>query len=431
MNLQKFNSKKIGELQRLFRLKVFGLFLIGVCSASSCGTESGTIAAQDENNCIPIAKTNGGSLKQIKVNMFLETSGSMAGFMSAKANGTDFQTELWSVVDGLQRGVNDGIGLFQVRSKSEPLIAIAVNDFKKRLNTGGFQSTKSTDIPEMLDSIFTKMGSHTVSVLVSDLIFSPENGNGAQIKQITTDIRGRFKAKNRSSVLIQLKSDFYQKKKIEASPYYIWVIGEQNEVDAVANLIRSLLQTPVNEVDFDLEHIRPKFSILPSISQVPNASPMACPQDSAYYVYSEYSEEDFPDLKFWVGVNLASLPNYMLSVPYLFANLKPDAGAATATVLQVKEISGLKNKDDRELVSRMGLTHMVQISVSQIGETTTVSLTLDRHLPAWIEQFNIEQDDYRRQKTFGLKKMVNGLEDARSYQKNNVFTEPFKIYITK
>lgn len=418
---------------RTFSLKmVLGLFLIGLCLQLSCGTSTGveSTSGEDGNYCPVVDQANGNTLKSIRVNVFLETSGSMAGFMS-KANGTDFQTEIWSVVDGLQHSIKDGIGLFQVRSKSEPLMSIPVGDFKRQLNTGGFASTKSTDIPEMLDSIFSRTDKHTVSVLVSDLIFSPENGNGAQIKQITTDIRERFRGTNRSSVLIQLKSDFYRKKKIEDSPYYIWIIGEQNEVNAISNLIHSLLETSVNDVDFDIVHATPKFSILPSISQVSNASPMACPQDSAYYVYNEYSDEDFPDLKFWVGVDLSSLPSYMGSVPYLSANLKLDAGTATAKVLQVKDVSDLKNKDDRALVARMGLTHMVQVSVTQIGEGASVSFNLNRHLPKWIDEINIEQDDYLRQKTFGLKKMINGLEDAKNHKKNSAFTEPFKIYITK
>lgn len=408
------------------------LILCAVCiclmGCSSTDNSEMTVVL-DNDNCLPASQPPADDLKNTRINVFVETSGSMSGFMSAK--GTDFQKELWSVVEGLQSRIKGGIDLFQVRSKSEPITGLQVSEFRERLNTGGFQSSKSTDIPEMLDSIFKKADDHTVSVLVSDLIFSPESGNVAQISQISTDIRKRFKGKNRSSVLLQLSSDFYHKRKIENSPYYIWIIGEAKAVKAVSSVIGRLIEASVNEIDFGILLQRPRYSVLPSLSQVTNAIPLACPQDGGYYVYREYSEEDQPELKFWLGVDLSALPGYMRTADYLSKYLSLGTISADAAVLQVKEISELKNKVDRELASKLGLTQMLQLRVGQISEGTIISLNLERHIPGWIDQLNIDKEDGLRQQTFGLKKMINDLEDASEAKQVAVFAEPLKIYITK
>lgn len=393
-------------------------------------TDSGEMGVISETeNCFPVEKSSSDELKNTRVNVFVESSGSMSGFMSPK--GTDFQKEIWSVVEGLQSRITGGINLFHVRSKSEPIASLQVSEFRQRLNTGGFQSSQSTDIPEMLDSIFKRAEEHTVSVLVSDLIFSPENGNVAQIKQISTDIRQRFKGKNRSSVLIQLSSEFYNKGKIEGSPYYIWIIGEDKVVKAVSKYIAGLIETPINEADFGIVLPQPRYSILPSISEVSNASPANCPQDGGYYFYREYRDEDQPGLKFWLGLDLSALPSYMRTADYLSKHLSLSAGVSDAVMIQVKEISELKKKLDLELSSKLGLTHMIQIKVGQVAESTIISLNLERGSPNWINQFNIEKEDGLRQQTFGLKKMINGLEDAQENKKTAVFAKPFKIYITK
>lgn len=406
------------------------LCMICLCFMGCHTTENGEMGLTSEtDNCLPIEKSSSGDLKNIRVNVFVESSGSMSGFMSPK--GTDFQKEIWSVVEGLQSRIKEGINLFHVRSKSEPIAGLQVSEFRQQLNTGGFQSSQSTDIPEMLDSIFKKADEHTVSILVSDLIFSPENGNVAQIKQISTDIRQRFKGKNRSSALLQLNSEFYSKGKIEGSPYYIWIIGEGRAVKEVSMYIAGLIETPINEVDFGIFLSSPRYSILPSISAVSNASPAMCPKDGGYYYYREFREEDQPEFKFWLGIDLSALPGYMRTADYLSKYFSLAAGTADVTLLQVKEISELKNKVDRELASKLGLTQMMQIKVGQVAEGKVVSLNLERHIPSWIDQLNIDEEDGLRQQTFGLKKMINGLEDARETKQATVFTEPLKIYITK
>ncbi len=406
--------------------QVMGCFFALTSVLSACDdSQSESAVVVNNDNCLPGVKTVIGGLGQSKINLFVETSGSMSGFMSAK--GTSFQNDIWSIVEGLQSKVGERFGLFQVRSKSEAITAIPIASFKQKLNTGGFQSAKSTDIPEMLDSIFNKADDKTVSILVSDLIFSPENGNQAQLSQISTDIRQRFKLKGRSSELIQMYSDFYGKSRVAASPYYIWIIGEPKLVKEVSTLVGKMITAPVNSADFGIPLPRPGYSIFPALSQVTNALPIACPSDGSYYVYREYSDEDASEVKFWVGINLSGVPVYMSKPEYLYKYLSVSSG----TVVQVKDVSALKEKSDKEIATKLGLTQMVQIRCDQIGEETIMELNLQRHLPEWVDQINIDKEDGLRTQTYGLKKMIKGMEDAQDAPQLSVFSEPLKIYITK
>ncbi|MDQ0968974.1 hypothetical protein QFZ20_004377 [Flavobacterium sp. W4I14] len=418
-------------MKRNIRIQLVCIFLGILSLAASCGGKGGVVDQVIENNgCLLTEHKTVGGIADTKVNLFVETSGSMAGFMSAK--GTDFQKEIWSMAEELDSRMKRGFDIFQVRSKSETLQRIDIKDFRRPLNTGGFVSAKSTDIPEMLDSIFSKADNETVSVLVSDLIFSPENGNKAQFGQITTDIKKRFIGVQRASVLLQMTSDFYNKGRVDASPYYIWIVGKAEPVKAVSGIIKAVLEGKVNQVDFGVVLPTSNYSILPSLSQVVNAFPVACSKNGGYYTYREYTDEDEAGLNFWIGVDLSGLPGYMQSVDYLKKHMALEASEASAKLLQIKTVPEVSNNGDKAIVSRLGLTHLFQIKIDQIGGGTELKLNIERAMPAWIDEINLEIEDGKRQKTFGLMRMISGLQAALGKDKTALaYDQPLRIFITK
>ena len=411
--------------------KLFCVSLSVLSLLVSCNDEPGEADQIIQNNgCLLTEDKTAEGIAVAKVNLFIETSGSMSGFMSAK--GTDFQKEIWAVAEELDSRAKKGFNIFQVRSKTEPMRKISIGDFRKPLNTGGFVSTKSTDIPEMLDSIFSRAGKGTVSVLVSDLIFSPENGNQAQLGQITTDIRKRFAGGQRASVLLQLASEFYKERSVNWSPYYIWIIGEPKPVKVVSATIKKVLEARVNQVDFDIVLPVPKYSILPSISQVTNAFPVACSRDGGYYTYREFTEDDGTGMSFWIGADLSGLPSYMQSADYLKKYLTLESGEAGATLMKVGKAAEFGNGSDKKIVAALGLTHMFQLKMDQIGSGAVLGLNVERHVPSWIDELNLNKEDGQRQKTFGLMKMTTGLEAAMDKEKTALaFDHPLRIFITK
>lgn len=411
-------------------LLLLGIFLL--CLNISCGGDinEGASGSIDIEGCLIKNHSAPASIKSLNVNLFLETSGSMAGFMSSK--GTSFQKEVWSVVAGLDTKFSKLFNVFEIRSKTQPLNKLSVQKFRENLNTGGFVSSSSTDIPEMLDSILSKTNDKSVSILISDLIFSPESGSQAQILQITADIKKRFTEHKKSSILLQLNSEFYHKVKINSSPYYIWIIGSEQSIIEVSNLIKSNLTSDFNEINFGIVNSSPSYTILPVESKVENAIQLPCLSDGNFYAYTDFDNTDSDKISFQFGVDLSQVPKDLRTINYLKSNIDIKTDGGKCKLLNVSPITTLKDPDDMKLVKANHLTHMVSLEVSQITAHALVTLNIKKQRPAWISAYDLETNDNFRVKTYGLKKMIEGLEGAYGGKDEEfIFKYPVQILITK
>lgn len=85
-----------------------------------------------------------------------------------------------------------------------------------------------------------------------------------------------------------------------------------------------------------------------------------------------------------------------------------------------------------KLVKANHLTHMVSLEVSQITAHALVTLNIKKQRPAWISAYDLETNDNFRVKTYGLKKMIEGLEGAYGGKDEEfIFKYPVQILITK
>ncbi|PWS28573.1 hypothetical protein DHW03_01595 [Pedobacter yonginense] len=419
------------RLSKNYLVSLFFVLIIPAVILYACDADGDSTSGNNGEQGCPVENKTPGTIAQgTNLNLYIETSGSMAGFMDHR--GTAFQKEVWAVTEALDSRFSNQMGIYQIQSKSEKISPLKLDVFRNNLNTGRFVSAKSTDIPEMIDSIFNKAGKNTVSVLISDLIFSPDNGNAAQIIQITTDIKKRFYNKGVSGILLQLSSEFYKKTKVEGSPYYIWIIGDNNAANAVSKLIKSVLEGSVNEAGFGITLATPNYSILPSHSAVNNASPLICDQDKNYYSYIEYDEDEGEEITFWVGLNLKDLPAYMRSDSYLKNNTELTTDGGTVKLLAVSEPDAIQNAEDKQIIARNQLTHFLQLRITQPASRTSVYINIRKSRPDWIDELNLLTEDNLRQKTFGLKKMADGLESAYlTSQSKPLFQKPASVYILK
>ena len=415
---------------QIISTRVIFLLLLTLLSSCSSPLNEGFNSVIDEQGCLINPDKARDLLNGKNLNLFIETSGSMSGFMSHP--GTDFQRDIWSVVEALNSRFSKNMNIMEMRSKDEPIYGLSAEIFREKLNTGGFVSSGSTDIPEMLDSIMAKGTKNTVSILVSDLIFSPKGGNAAQLSQISTDIKKRFSNSNTTSILYHLESDFYIKNnKVERSPYYIWIVGENAAARQVAKIISSSFSTDIDMVDYGSPASRPSYSILPSSSQVNSAIQVLCENDKKFYTYGEYTD-DAELMSFYIGIDLSDLPGYTRSRAYLMANLRAEASSARARILNIETIDKLKHSEDIDLARRSGFTHFMQVELDGITGNTLLSINGHKTRPDWLEQVNLDTDDYKRTKTFGFGKMTAGLEAAYESPGHDQFYEkPIEIIITK
>lgn len=185
------------------------------------------------------------------LDFYVEVSGSMNGFFRANRT-TAFKTAIWAIVS------NFGSPGVSVLSNSGTQATKYTGDqFRNKMNSGGFVSTAETQVPAMLESILSKLDyeNGAVAVLISDMKYSPV-GNSALpvlLQQYATDIRnivGKYPGSAYS--LVGAYSEFLDARgnvTCEKSPYYYLVIGKDVCVAEIRNCITTILSDRENYMD--------------------------------------------------------------------------------------------------------------------------------------------------------------------------------------
>ncbi len=177
------------------------------------------------------------------LDFYVEVSGSMNGFFRAN-RATRFKKDVWSIVSNF--GGND----IRILSNAGTIAGkYPVNEFKSRMNSGGFVSNQETLVPTMLKSILSNLNFEEgqCAVLISDMKYSPERHKDVNVllAQYQTDIRnviGEFPELAVS--LIMAKSDYLAangKTIAEDSPYYFLILGKDINVAFMRNCIATIL----------------------------------------------------------------------------------------------------------------------------------------------------------------------------------------------
>lgn len=208
------------------------------------------------------------AIKPTTLDFYVEVSGSMNGFFRAN-KATDFKTDVWAIVSNFG---NPGV---YVPSNSGTTAEKYTGDqFKAKMNSGGFVSTAATQVPAMLQTILSNLDyeNGAIAVLISDMKYSPV-GNRAMpvlLQQYATDIRnivGKFPGAAYS--VIGAYSDYLDAKgnvACEKSPYYYVVIGKDVCVAEIRNCITTILSDRGNyldniEIGFDYKRPAYRFGI--------------------------------------------------------------------------------------------------------------------------------------------------------------------------
>ena len=181
---------------------------------------------------------------------YVEVSGSMNGFFRANQP-TAFKSDVWSIVSNFD---NPGVSVLTETGTNANYFS--GQDFRERMNKGLFVSGAETKVPDMLKTILEKHDKNAVSVLISDMKYSPEKAKDAAVllDQYETDIRnivGRDFPSFAYS-LIGAYSEYLDVRGnvvCERSPYYYLVIGKSEYVAEVRNCITTILSEKNNYLD--------------------------------------------------------------------------------------------------------------------------------------------------------------------------------------
>lgn len=228
-------------------------FLVASCISGTPGTgQKQTTDPKSQNNSATEATASGTSENEAitvditsnpVVNVYLETSGSMNGYMDSGKS--QFQQVVYEYVSNIKKSkIASEINLFYITDKVTDK-GTDIRSFINSLTPGGVLGAagnhSTTDLADLLSSVLSNTDNNTVSVLISDCLFSPGNvanpsaylddqktsiGNsiseyidantllGCCVYQLNAKFKGRYyDYKNRARNIDQDR------------PFYIWVFG--------------------------------------------------------------------------------------------------------------------------------------------------------------------------------------------------------------
>lgn len=403
-----------------------GLFLL--LSVFSCSSDKNTTENAEETATTAANKKKPAAAAPTtiaQVNVFLEVSGSMKGFMpSNQAQGvTQFQQTLDPFLASIQQSnsIQDK-SYFEVREKPYPL------DYEKIaqiVRYGIRQSASSTTIPAILDSVISHHSG--VNVLISDFIYSPENGRAVSF--VSTDIyRVLAKAKQQGQAVSvfgatsDFRGTFYPAVKTATRtianccdtplPYYVWVIGQPEQVRLFNREV--VKNTFAEELHAGFSFAPPAYGVLDKYLPAGNwycATAADCRQVTL-------SDLSIP-AEMVVGIDLAGLPAAFTGEAYLKQHLQLLADNTDAKITRIYPAARFRQLPDvagKNADPLKPYTHFVQLKLSQLrAPQAELHLQLARQRPAWVQQWTTPDDSQINQqgaKTFNLSGIVEGVEKA-------------------
>lgn len=438
----------------------FTILLTIISLITACGGRSARRSASSEeqittqgtttvaaNADIDVTET---PVNEYKINVYLENSGSMNGFINQNSEFQDAFQRLTALLKHHYEESNLSMNYINTNIHPRPKPTnVDLLDFAEQLvQPQQFRSVGnvgSTDLNNIIDMILTEIENDEISILVSDCIYSI-SGSGITTSMLATcknKTFSHFLAKSNtfsdlSTLIIAMNSSFsgnywdYQHPSGAASqvlncsrPYYICVFGSSSAVNNFNEKISfeelngyadRLLLTTVDKISLAYNTLSTSYKAGQFRMRAENT-------------LSDLRKSGDGRFEFAIAANMANMPmtdvekmnisNYETSNPNYAVN---------SVIPIVDNMPGI-NPNDRSTINRIKATHILCVSNSGPLSPTNLQIKVKNTLPTWvsnqssIDDTQIGVDDDEQAKTFGLEYFVKGMFDA--YRENT----PEKDYL--
>lgn len=215
----------------------YSIYSIAVITLCSCGGGRDDRASQIEST-MPQEST---SQESINYNIFVENSGSMMGYCNIN-NKQALETLIGDYYDRIESNLkdNDTITLNFINT-SIVNHSKDIKDFKSAIKKQC--NAKYSKLDDILSQIMDSLNDNDVNLLISDYVFTTNEGNPEAAKSsIAALFTKKLKKKDFSIAIFKYMRDFkgrYYPGNIACNkplPIYIWIFGKPNEVKKVAQL---------------------------------------------------------------------------------------------------------------------------------------------------------------------------------------------------
>lgn len=387
-------------------------------------------------NIAPYTATN------ISLTIYFERSGSMVPYDNTSGGGQ------------LKRAVNDLINFFPSKDKAGNVTIKIVNDniypysgsvdsFLQDRNiyasTAGVGNAKYTDFGLIFNKILSAQGSSNVSVLVTDLIYSPANTANVSTSKIFNEENALatsiFKAyKGKSVIVHQVMGDYngfyypYNNKPFQYNgrrPFYIIVIADTGVIDRMAaapeyaNFLN--INGETNSYRFNQAQTSVGFNVISDWEG--NLGRFRQSHDNAAELTKCDNDRTTGNFAFTIAANLKALN-------------KPEAFLTDAANYRIASQNGFKVTSVKPITPAMVSgnnkaelehnTHLITISGKLNTPRDEVKISIPNDFPAWISASTSSDDttpagNFSRT-TFGLEHFLQGIYSAFAASNGNYAT---------
>jgi hypothetical protein len=389
--------------------------------------------------------------KDYFVNVYIENSGSMNGYVQGN---TQFKGAIRDLLVMLKYYYDEkNLKINFINSAIYPTnIEGNIVNFSNSLNTKTFKvgNTYSSNLNNIFKQILTKTSQNTISILLSDCIYSIEGNKTEDLlsdqKSLTKDaFLTKFKNKEPlATTIVKLNSSFngtyYDKdnKKTQLNnisrPYYMSIIGSEKAMTK----FNSNIELSKNKVE-GFENI---YNLtLKDYSKEVYYSVIDTKEDSGRYKPDrEYKNNGAVQGIEDVSINNRNSSSFIFSVALDLSNVPiEDSYVSDKSNYSIREgdykIKGIYKFDKKQLgASSINMlskakaepTHYI-VFESTKPNFTNLSFALKKHIPNWVYTTSTNDDSNilkSPNSTFGIKYLIEGISESYETQsKNNNYLE--------
>jgi len=382
----------------------------------------------------------------LKVNFYLERSGSMTPYDSPQGDGS-FKAAIVQMLNNLP-GNNGDNKIFVVNSK----VCQYPQGFQKFIADNNiFEATKGigdpsyTDFSKIFDTILNKTGNDELSILVTDMIYSTKSMSGINPQKVFAEAQGMTNAvfkdevKKKSMLIVKMDGSYngpYYSYNAPSTgkvyngrrPYYIVIVGSN---DNIARLTSDKTYSSFCKLDemrgFEHKYLfetsdvyKPYYSLLLNNPDIRGRFLPERGQESQITSIEDMEvDRNSGDIRLALAVDLGNMfidDDYLTDV----RNYKIESDDE----IQIKEIRKISNKDITPAEKKYigSATHIFILEMKDVKSDQKVDIKLLNRLPAWVDASSSDDDTnigggMFANTTFGLKYLLQGIYN--SYQKNS------------
>lgn len=374
------------------------------------------------------------------VNIILDTSASMQGYLNGRTELKNKVAELVAQIDELRdanRGLKSVTYQFAADDGTITDSGYSSREFIERLLNDKLMSGQASLLQDVFRNAVAKTDKNTVSLLITDSIFSygdkairanPEiNKNNIPIlaSEITLTFN-QAKATGISVSLLAARSTFggkyYTYRNVARAccnvprPYYIWVMGEASHIRGLLDFLQKRGATYEHRLDFNLATIELPVAIC---QHTQNKGTWYTDSRDMHHI--EDVEPGKEDLVFALALDLSVLPQELSTTEFLNDHLLAQSSEIHVKKKMIYSRAAFENSvDHRDAKKLSSYTHVLILTVdNSFVKHATINLFLEDAVPDWYMKWSNEDDagddPQTSSTTFGLKEIVNGV--ALSYKR--------------